>query len=185
MTFDPLTFWMSPIHRPSRLNKEKSACEQEALRYSFRKKVQSERHWKFDRPKSVRNRCVIELLCGVVSVVTLPFWHFCWCRRFCHITESDLFLFLFNRFDSMINMGLSSTSHVSKWSKNSYHWKHLVSLHLQKFPFASHHDFDLRTISPFIFCESSFRDIDIFQAKMRLMNNSTWYSYVGRKQHPQ
>ena len=47
-----------------------------------------------DRPKSVRNRCVIELLCGVVCVVTLPFWHFCWCRGFCHRTESDLFLFL-------------------------------------------------------------------------------------------
>ena len=26
-----------------------------------------------DRPKSVRNRCVIELLCGVVCVVSLPF----------------------------------------------------------------------------------------------------------------
>ena len=26
-----------------------------------------------DRPKSVRNRCVIELFCGVVFVVTLPF----------------------------------------------------------------------------------------------------------------
>ena len=47
-----------------------------------------------DRPKSVRNRCVIELFCGVVYVVTLPFWHFCWCRGFCHRTESDLFLFL-------------------------------------------------------------------------------------------
>ena len=48
-----------------------------------------------DRPKSVCNRCVIELFCGVVCVVTLPFWHFCWCRGFCHRTESDLFLFLF------------------------------------------------------------------------------------------
>ena len=47
-----------------------------------------------DRPKSVRNRCVIELFCGIVRVVTLPFWHFCWCRGFCHRTESDLFLFL-------------------------------------------------------------------------------------------
>ena len=47
-----------------------------------------------DRPKSVRNRCVIELFCGVVYVVTLPFWHFCWCMGFCHRTESDLFLFL-------------------------------------------------------------------------------------------
>ena len=26
-----------------------------------------------DRPKSVRNRCVIELFCGVVYVVTVPF----------------------------------------------------------------------------------------------------------------
>ena len=47
-----------------------------------------------DHPKSVRNRCVIGLFCGVVCVVTLPFWHFCWCRGFCHRTESDLFLFL-------------------------------------------------------------------------------------------
>ena len=49
-----------------------------------------------DRLKSVRNRCVIELFCGVVCVVTLPFWHFCWCMGFCHRTESDLFLFLYN-----------------------------------------------------------------------------------------
>ena len=27
-----------------------------------------------DHPKSVHNRCVIELFCGVVCVVTLPFW---------------------------------------------------------------------------------------------------------------
>ena len=47
-----------------------------------------------DRPRSVRNRCVIELFCGVVCVVTLPFWHFCWCRGLSHRTESDLFLFL-------------------------------------------------------------------------------------------
>ena len=26
-----------------------------------------------DRPKSVRNRCLIELFCGVVCVVTFPF----------------------------------------------------------------------------------------------------------------
>ena len=47
-----------------------------------------------DRPKSVRNRCVIELFCSVVCSVTLPFWHFCWCRGFCHRTESDLCVFL-------------------------------------------------------------------------------------------
>ena len=48
-----------------------------------------------DRPKSVRNCCFIELFCGVVCVVTLPFWHFCWCRGFCHRTGSDLLLFVF------------------------------------------------------------------------------------------
>ena len=31
-----------------------------------------------DLPKSVRNRCVIELFYGVICVVTLPFWQFCW-----------------------------------------------------------------------------------------------------------
>ena len=49
-----------------------------------------------DRPKSVRNRYLIELFCGVVCVVTLPFWHFRWCRGFCHRTESDLLLFVFS-----------------------------------------------------------------------------------------
>ena len=46
-----------------------------------------------DRPKSVHNRCVIELFCGVVCVVPLPLWHFCWYMGFCHRTESDFFLF--------------------------------------------------------------------------------------------
>ena len=47
-----------------------------------------------DRPKSVRNCCLIELFCGVVCVVTLPLWHFCWYRGFCHRTGSDLLLFV-------------------------------------------------------------------------------------------
>ena len=47
-----------------------------------------------DRPKSVRNYCLIELFCGVVCVVTLPLWHFCWYRGFCHRTGSDLLLFV-------------------------------------------------------------------------------------------
>ena len=58
-----------------------------------------------DRLKSVRNRCVIELFCGVVCVVTLPFWHFCWSRGFCHRTESDLFLFvIINLVDAIVIM---------------------------------------------------------------------------------
>ena len=47
-----------------------------------------------DRAKSVRNLCLSKLFCGVVCVVTLPFWHFSWYRGFCHRTESDLFLFV-------------------------------------------------------------------------------------------
>ena len=47
-----------------------------------------------DRPKSVRNRCLIKLFCGVVCVVTLPFWHFCWCRGFCHLGLSQISSFL-------------------------------------------------------------------------------------------
>ena len=48
-----------------------------------------------DRPKSVRNCCLIELFCGVVCVATLPLWHFCWYRGVCHRTGSDLLLFVF------------------------------------------------------------------------------------------
>ena len=56
-----------------------------------------------DRPKSVRNRCLIELFCGVVCVVTLPFWHFCWCRGFCHRTWSNL-LFFVSKTHKVINI---------------------------------------------------------------------------------
>ena len=31
-----------------------------------------------DRPKLVRNCCLIELFCGVVCVATLSLWHFWW-----------------------------------------------------------------------------------------------------------
>ena len=64
-----------------------------------------------DRPKSVRNRCVIELFCGVVYVVTLPVWYFCWCRGFCHRTESDLFLFLLTA-NYVIRMFVVSSQHL-------------------------------------------------------------------------
>ena len=47
-----------------------------------------------DRPKSVRNRCVIELFVALFVLSLCPFLQFCWCRGICHRTESDLFLFL-------------------------------------------------------------------------------------------
>ena len=46
-----------------------------------------------DRPKSVRNLCVIEFFGGAFCVVTLLFGFFFRCRGFCLRTESDLFLF--------------------------------------------------------------------------------------------
>ena len=48
-----------------------------------------------DRPKLVRNRCVIEVFGGVFYVVTMFFGFFCGCMGVCHRTESDLFLFVF------------------------------------------------------------------------------------------
>ena len=66
------------------------------------------------RPKSVRNRCVIKLFCGVACVVTLQFWHFCWCRGFCHRTESDLFLFLFMELRVVSKQHLQLVWHASK-----------------------------------------------------------------------
>ena len=50
-----------------------------------------------DRPKSVRNRCVIEVFGGVLCVFTLLFGFFCRCKGFCHRAESDLFLFSYGR----------------------------------------------------------------------------------------
>ena len=47
-----------------------------------------------DRPKSVRNRCVIEDFGGVLYVVTMVFELFCGCMDVCDRTESDLFLFV-------------------------------------------------------------------------------------------
>ena len=46
-----------------------------------------------DRPKSVLNRCVIEV-CGGVFVLSIGFRIFCWCKDFCHRTDSDLLVFL-------------------------------------------------------------------------------------------
>ena len=46
-----------------------------------------------DRPKSVRNRCVIEFF-GGVFVLSIGCWIFCWYRGFRHRTESNLVVFL-------------------------------------------------------------------------------------------
>ena len=46
-----------------------------------------------DRPKSVRKRCVIEIL-GGVFVLSIGFRIFCWYEGFCHKTESDLLFYV-------------------------------------------------------------------------------------------
>ena len=46
-----------------------------------------------DRPKSARNRCVIEVF-GGVFVLSIGFRILCWYRGVCHRSESDLLLFL-------------------------------------------------------------------------------------------
>ena len=50
-----------------------------------------------DRPRSVRNSCVIKVFGGVFMLSRCFFGLFCGCRGFCHRTESDLFLFLSSR----------------------------------------------------------------------------------------
>ena len=69
-----------------------------------------------DRPKSVRNRSVIELFCGVFNVVTLPFWHFCWCMGFCHRTESNL-AFFSSKNHEKIRKWFSSKSELNREKK--------------------------------------------------------------------
>ena len=59
-----------------------------------------------DRPKSIRSCCLIELFYGVVSVVTLPFCYFCWCRGICHRTGSDLLLFVYRKVTCMWRAGI-------------------------------------------------------------------------------
>ena len=46
-----------------------------------------------DRPKSVRYRCVIDVF-GGVCLLSFGFRIFCLYMGFCHMTESDLLLFL-------------------------------------------------------------------------------------------
>ena len=47
-----------------------------------------------DRPRLVRNRCVIEVFGDVFVLSCWFFLLFRGCRGFCHRTESDLFHFL-------------------------------------------------------------------------------------------
>ena len=48
-----------------------------------------------DRPKSVRNSCVIKVFGGVFMLSRCFLDCFCGCMGFCHRIESDLFFFLF------------------------------------------------------------------------------------------
>ena len=72
-----------------------------------------------DRPKSVHNRCAIDVL--RFCVVTLLFGFFCGCRGFCHRTESDLFLFLFTSQSTLFQLFMWWHIYVdvqANWSKS-------------------------------------------------------------------
>ena len=58
------------------------------------------------RPKSVRNRCVIEVF-GGVCVLSFGFRIFCWYMGFCHRTGSDL-VFLFVYLSKFLSYHLTS-----------------------------------------------------------------------------
>ena len=62
----------------------------------FKLKSRKSKFWHFKSVTMARNvrKNLIELFCGVVCVVTLSLWHFCWYRGFCHRTGSDLLLFV-------------------------------------------------------------------------------------------
>ena len=73
-----------------------------------------------DRPKSVRNSCLIELFCGVVYVVTLSLWHFCWYRGFCHRTGSDLLLFVLTKSEK--SLVIYMTKVIWQLNQNVCNW---------------------------------------------------------------
>ena len=60
-----------------------------------------------DRPKSVRNRCVIESF-GCVFVLTIGFRVFCWYRGFRHRSESDLQILLQRKCWTIIYLSMYS-----------------------------------------------------------------------------
>ena len=67
-----------------------------------------------DRPKSVRNRCVIEVFGGVFVLSRCFFGFFCGCRGFWHRTESDLFLFLFIPGLTLTELRVVSMEHLQR-----------------------------------------------------------------------
>ena len=85
-----------------------------------------------DRPKTVRNRCVIEVFDGVFNVVTLLFGLSCGCRGFCYRTESDLFLFLF--YFTLFMLWIFSTQRYiqicplsyDRWTASMLQWKRVL-----------------------------------------------------------
>ena len=66
-----------------------------------------------DRPKSVRNRYVIEVF-GGVCVLSFGFRIFCWYRGFCHRTESDLIFFSFSMYNKYVLLYACATNEEVK-----------------------------------------------------------------------
>ena len=56
-------------------------------------------------PKSMSKLINVNCLhfIGCQNYISVDIWHFCWCRSFCHRTESDLFLFLFRSYSELLS----------------------------------------------------------------------------------
>ena len=69
-----------------------------------------------------------KLFCGVVYVVVLPFWHFYWCRGFCHRTGSDLLLFVFISF--VVYGSVKDTSGPDNFEVWVIYWQYIFDTYL-------------------------------------------------------
>ena len=97
-----------------------------------------------DRPKSDRNRCVIEVF-GGVFVLLIACLIFCLYRGFCYRSDSDLIIFSWNQgqhrekhfcfffyLDFLMSIGRDCGLHTSFYDK-----RHDFNFHITNFPFLS------------------------------------------------
>ena len=70
-----------------------------------------------DRPKSVRNRCVIEVFIAFLCC-HVAFIFVCGCRGFCHRTESGIFIFLIK--NPALNVECAQLKNINNFTFNLF-----------------------------------------------------------------